>query len=71
MFSAKQKREISDKVQTILRETNHPELPESEIQFHLYVKGAESWSWANIKNNSSVLNPSINSWNEEQASKGK
>lgn len=42
MFSVRQKREIADKVQQILRETNHPELPEGEIQFHLHVAGAES-----------------------------
>ncbi len=66
MFSVRQKREISDKVQKILRATNHPELPEGEIQFHLHVKGAESWSWADIKNNESVQNPSVNPWNERQ-----
>lgn len=66
MFSVNQKREIADKVQQILRETNHPELPEGEIQFHLHVKGAESWSWADIKNNQATTNPSINPWNERQ-----
>ena len=44
MFSMRQKREIADKVQQILRETKHPELPEGEIQFKLHVDGAESWS---------------------------
>ena len=33
MFSVRQKREIAEKVQKILRETNHPELPDGEIQF--------------------------------------
>lgn len=66
MFSVKQKREISDKVQKILRETNHPELPEGEIQFHLHVDGAESWSWADIKNNGAVTNPGMNVYNELQ-----
>lgn len=66
MFSIRQKREISDKVQKVLRETNHPELPEDEIQFLLHVDGAESWSWADIKNNGSVNNLSINPWNEQQ-----
>lgn len=64
MFSIKQKREISDKIQQILRQTNHPELPITEIQFHLHIKGAEEWSWADIKNNSAVINPTINPWNE-------
>jgi len=66
MFSIKQKREISKKVQEILRQTGHPELPRGEIQFHLHVEGAQDWSWADIKNNNACLNPSINPWNEEQ-----
>ncbi len=51
MFSIKQKREIAEKVQQILRDTNHPELPEGEIPFDLHVSGREMHSWANIKNN--------------------
>lgn len=66
MFSVKQKREISEKVQQILKDTQHPELPEGEISFHLHVDGAEAWSWADIKNNGSVDKPGINPWNEEQ-----
>jgi len=64
MFSVRQKREISEAVQNILRDTNHPELPEGEINFDLHVGGAESWSWADIKNNGACLNPSVNPWNE-------
>ena len=45
MFSVRQKRYIADKVQAILRETAHPELPTGEIRFLLHVDGAESWSW--------------------------
>ena len=41
MFSARQKREISEKIQQILRETKHPELPKDEIQFKIHVDGAE------------------------------
>ena len=67
MFSLKQKREISEKVQAILRETAHPELPEGEIQFHLHVEGAGAWSWADILNNGSVPNPEVNPWNEAAA----
>jgi len=66
MFSVKQKRDISDKIQKMLRDTNHPELPDGDISFILHVDGAESWSWADIANNSSVENPSINPWNEDQ-----
>lgn len=72
MFSIRQKREIADAVQKILRATNHPELPsvDKEIQFNLHVKGAESWSWADIKNNGSVseaaAKANANPWNERQ-----
>lgn len=69
MFSVKQKRDISEKVQAILKETGHPELPDGEIRFHLHVDGAESWSWADILNNGSVSNPSVNPHNERQANK--
>lgn len=63
MFSVRQKREIAEKVQAILRETNHPELPEGEIEFNLKVYGEESWSWAEIRNNGSVTDPDINPHN--------
>jgi hypothetical protein len=68
MFSVQQKRLIADQVQRILRETNHPELPAEEIQFHLHVNGAESWSWADIRNNGAAENPGVNPWNERQDS---
>jgi hypothetical protein len=64
MFSVQQKREIAAAVQRILRDTNHPELPVGEIQFSLHVAGAESWSWADIRNNGSVTEPDVNPWNE-------
>lgn len=64
MFSVRQKREISEAVQKILRDTNHPELSKGEIPFHLHVEGAEDWSWANITNNGICIRPSVNPWNE-------
>jgi hypothetical protein len=67
VFSLQQKREIAEKIQRILRETNHPELPSEEIKFQLHVEGAEAWSWADIRNNGAVVNPGINPWNEAQA----
>lgn len=72
MFSVAQKRAISDAVQRVLRETNHPELPAGEIQFLLHVDGAGSWSWADIRNNGAVAAPGVNPWNERQdpATKG-
>ena len=70
MFSVRQKREIADKIQEILRETNHPELPEGEISFRLSVVGAEDWSWADIRNNGAisdtVTSAMVNPWNEKQ-----
>ena len=66
MFSVRQKREIADAVQKILRATNHPELPRGEILFRLHVTGAENWSWADINNNGMEPNPSVNIHNELQ-----
>ncbi|MCP4217195.1 MAG: hypothetical protein GY765_21300 [bacterium] len=66
MFSVRQKREIADRIQTLLKETKHPELPEGEINFALHVKGDEDWSWAVIKNNGQVTSPSVNPHNEKQ-----
>jgi hypothetical protein len=66
MFSVRQKREIADAVQKILRDTNHPELPAGEINFHLHVYGSEGWSWADIRNNGMVGDPDVNPWNEKQ-----
>jgi hypothetical protein len=66
MFSVRQKREIADKVQAILRETGHPELPDGEIQFTLHVDGAGPLSWADIRNNGAVVNPGVNPHNEMQ-----
>lgn len=66
MFSTRQKREIVDAVQAILRATNHPELPAGEIPFNLQVTGREAWSWAVIRNNGAVINPVANPHNEAQ-----
>ena len=35
------------------------------IANNIHIKGAESWSWADIRNNGDVQNPSINPWNEK------
>lgn len=66
MFSVQEKREIAEKVQIILRGTGHPELPEGEIKFYLHVGGATLLSWADIRNNGAVENPSVNPHNEAQ-----
>ena len=66
MFSIRQKRKIADGIQKLLRNTNHPELPKNEIKFLIHIDGAESWSWADIRNNENVLKPSINPFNALQ-----
>lgn len=68
MFNVNQKRQIADAVQKVLRDTRHPELPKGEISFLLHVDGAESWSWADIRNNGAVTDPGVNPWNEAQDS---
>ncbi len=67
MFSVQQKRDIADAVQRVLQDTKHPELPEGEVNFLLHVKGAQGWSWADIRNNGSVPNPDVNPFNEAMA----
>ena len=67
MFSVQQKRDISEVIQRELRGTNHPELPGGEITFHLHVVGSTALSWADIRNNGVVTNPSVNPHNEVQA----
>ena len=52
MFSPKLKSLIAEHVQSLLQSLDHHELPEGEINFILHVDGKESWSWANIRNNS-------------------
>ncbi len=66
MFSVRQKREIAGKIQEVLQDTGHPELPLGEIHFRLYVDGATPAYSAVIHNNGAVLNPSVNPHNEVQ-----
>ena len=65
MFSVREKREISDKIQQLLRETGHPELPVGEIQFEIHITGIDpSWSWADIRNNGACTEPNVNPHDE-------
>jgi len=59
MFSPDMKNMIAKKVQKILQETHHSELPEGEINFLLHVDGAETWSWANIRNSGGQVRPDV------------
>ena len=38
----------------------------NDADFALHVDGAESWSWADIRNNGGVTQPGVNPWNEAQ-----
>ncbi len=67
MFSARQKREISEAVQQVLCKTGHLELPDGEIEFSLHVCGASAMSWADIQNNGAVEIPGVNPHNEKLA----
>jgi len=69
MFSVDQKRSISDAVQKILRDTNHPELPSGDIDFLLHVEGKDVSCWARIRNNGAIGNAYVNPWNELQGGK--
>lgn len=68
MFSLNQKRIIAQKVEEVLLSFNHPEMPTEKPEFHLHVKGKESWSWADIEPNHHFENtsPATNPWNEMQ-----
>lgn len=67
MFSMEQKQEIAAKVEELLLALNHPEMPDAKPGFTLSVKGAESWSWAEIRPNWTFNRdnpPGVNFFNE-------
>ena len=67
MFSLKEKQYISQMVERLLLELNHPEMPREKPNFTLRVEGKESWSWAEIRPNwiYGIDNPlKINPFNE-------
>lgn len=69
MFSTAQKQYIAGRIEEILLELGHPEMPLDRPAFKLHVDGKESWSWADIEPNwkFGVSNPpSVNPWNEVQ-----
>ncbi|MGR3292514.1 MAG: hypothetical protein ACUZ9M_00695 [Candidatus Scalindua sp.] len=51
MFSAKEKIHIAKKIEEILLELKHPEMPTEKPLFELHVTGKASWSWAKIEPN--------------------
>ena len=51
MFSAAEKKKISEAIEKVLLEINHPEMPKEKPVFKLHVDGKESCSWADIEPN--------------------
>lgn len=73
MFSVKQKQEIAGKIEKILLELNHPEMPKEKPVFELHIEGTEQWSWADIEPNwkyTEINPPSVNPWNEREEGAG-
>ncbi len=70
MFSLEQKQKISAEVEKLLLSFNHPEMPKEKVNFSLFVRGKEEWSWADIKPNWTFYEtnkPIINPHNESVA----
>jgi len=70
MFSQEQKRYIAAKIERLLLEIGHPEMPTERPRFKLHVDGKEGWSWADIEPNWRFddRDPGVNPHNERQAS---
>ena len=67
MFSMKEKQEIAAKIEKLLLELNHPEMPTERPNFSLHIDGEQFWSWADIEPNwkySTDNPPRVNPWNE-------
>ena len=68
MFSMKEKQLIAAKIEDLLLNLNHPEMPKEKPLFTLKVFGKENWSYAEIAPNwmftKDVL-PNINPFNEK------
>jgi len=67
MFSIEEKRKISEAVEKLLLEIDHPEMPKEKPKFRLHVDGKEPWSWADIEPNWIYCDknkPTTTNWNE-------
>lgn len=51
MFSPAEKQFIARELEGILLSLNHPEMPNSHVNFKLHIDGKEVWSWADIDPN--------------------
>ena len=65
MFSTKEKIKIAERIEKLLLDLNHPEMPKSNPNFKLHVDGKEDWSFADIEPNWKVKDTTNNNpWNE-------
>ena len=67
MFSMAEKQMIADKIEKILLEVAHPEMPTEKPDFKLHVNGKAEWSWADIEPNWKFNKdnpPGVNPFNE-------
>ena len=51
MFSVEEKKMIAKKIEDLLLDLRHPEMPKIKPKFSLHVDGKESYSWADIEPN--------------------
>lgn len=64
MFSVAEKRHLAEVVEKAIRDLNHPEMDNDNIRFLLHVDGRESWSFADIHQNSLPVESAPNPFNE-------
>lgn len=67
MFSMKEKQMIATKIEELLLNLNHPEMPKEKPEFFLHVDGKQEWSFADIEPNwkfNEINKPGINPFNE-------
>jgi len=51
MFTTREKMFIAGKIQELLSDMDHPDLPnQGNIHFHLHINGTEPWSFCDINN---------------------
>jgi len=51
MFSVEEKKLIAKKIEELLLELKHPEMPTEKPYFKIHIDGKEGWSWADIEPN--------------------
>lgn len=64
MFSVKEKQHLAQIVEDAIKALNHPEMDNANVKFLLHVDGKESWSFADIHENSKASPLIQNPWNE-------